>query len=68
LLHNFSTLGKTPRNFDFDPTGLHLVVANQETGNIVIFGIDPTTGRERQESGPQIKVSAPVCITFVADQ
>src|ERR1043165_4185753 len=39
-----STLGKTPRNFSIDPTGKYLLVANQETDNIVIFKRNMQTG------------------------
>jgi 6-phosphogluconolactonase len=68
LVNNFSTQGKTPRNFELDPGGSHLLVANQDTGNIVVFRIDPTTGRPAPISGPEIKVPAPVGITFVPDR
>lgn len=66
--HNFSTQGKTPRNFVLDPGGSHLLVANQDTGNIVVFRIDPATGREQLISGQEIKVPAPVCLAFVQEE
>ncbi len=68
LVHNFLTQGKTPRNFEFDPDASHLLVANQDTGNVVVFGIDPTTGRERLLAANEVKVPAPVCLTFVPEE
>lgn len=59
-----STLGKTPRNFNFDPSGNFLLVANQNSHNIVIFKRDPATGL-LQETGKQIEVGNPVCIKWI---
>ena len=35
-----SVNGETPRNFIIDPTGKFLLVANQDSNNIVVFKID----------------------------
>ena len=59
-----ATLGKTPRNFNFDPTGNYLLVANQESDNIVIFKIDKKTGL-LTDTGKQILVPNPVCIKWI---
>jgi len=59
-----STLGIKPRNFNFDPSGDFLLVANQETDNIVIFSIDHATGLLK-DTGKQISVPNPVCIVWV---
>ena len=59
-----STIGKTPRNFNFDPSGNFLLVANQETDNIVIFKINKTTGL-LTDTGKQISVPNPVCIKWI---
>jgi 6-phosphogluconolactonase len=37
--------GQQPRFFTLDPTGLWLLTANQQTGNIVVFKRDPASGR-----------------------
>ena len=58
-----STLGKSPRNFSIDPTGNFLVVANQETDNIVIFKRDKKTGLLK-DTGKRIDVGKPVCLVF----
>ena len=59
-----STLGKTPRNFMIDPSGNYLLVANQQSDNIVIFKIDPGTGL-LTETGNQIEVPNPVCLKMI---
>lgn len=59
-----STLGKTPRNFNFDPSGNFLLVANQNSDEIVIFKRDKGTGL-LTDSGKRIKVSKPVCLKWI---
>ncbi|MDD3997936.1 MAG: beta-propeller fold lactonase family protein, partial [Sphaerochaetaceae bacterium] len=39
-----STLGRVPRDFDFTPDGKFLVVANQESNNLIVFRVDGDTG------------------------
>jgi 6-phosphogluconolactonase len=65
LLGHQSTMGLTPRNFNFDPTGNFLLVANQQSDNIVIFSRDKNTGLLTY-TGKQIEVPNPVCIKWVA--
>ena len=64
LVGHQSTMGKTPRNFNFDPSGKLLLVANQETNNIVVFNVDPETGLLTY-TGKQIEVPNPVCIQWI---
>jgi 6-phosphogluconolactonase len=59
------TQGKAPRYFTIDPTGSRLLVANQNSGNIVIFQINPANGR-LTASGQTLEVASPVCLKFVA--
>lgn len=59
-----STLGKTPRNFNFDPSGNFLLAANQNSDNIVIFKRDKKTGL-LEDTGKRIEVGNPVCIKWV---
>ena len=59
-----STLGKTPRNFNFDPTGNFLLVANQQSDNIVIFKINKKTGM-LTDTGKHIEVGNPVCVKWI---
>jgi 6-phosphogluconolactonase len=44
LVGHQSTGGATPRNFGLDPAGGVLLVANQESNNVVSFRRDPTSG------------------------
>lgn len=58
------TLGVKPRNFNFDPTGQFLLVANQDSDEIVIFKRDTTTGL-LTDTGNRVKVGKPVCIQWI---
>ena len=60
---DFSTAGKTPRNFALDPTGNFLLAANQESNNIVVFRINRTTGA-LTPTDQVAQVPAPVDIVF----
>jgi 6-phosphogluconolactonase len=62
-----STKGKTPRNFAIDPTGAFLLAANEDSGNIVVFKIDPATGG-LTDTGQNVEVSSPVGIAFVTGE
>ncbi len=59
-----STLGKTPRNFNFDPSGNFLLAANQQSDEIVIFKINRKTGL-LTDTGKRINVPNPVCIKWI---
>lgn len=59
-----STLGKKPRNFNFDPTGNFLLVANQDSDEIVVFRRDLNTGL-LTDTGKRIAVPSPVCVQWV---
>ncbi len=61
-----STLGKGPRNFSIDPTGNFLLVANQNTDNIIIFKRNKTTGL-LTDTGKKIDVGNPVCLKWSAE-
>jgi 6-phosphogluconolactonase len=61
-----STMGKTPRNFNFDPSGNYLLAANQNSDNIVIFKRDKDTGL-LEDTGKRIEVGSPVCIKWIAE-
>jgi 6-phosphogluconolactonase len=58
-------LGEKPRNFNFDPSGKFLLVANQNSDNIVIFSVDQETGL-LTDTGKRINVPNPVCIKWVS--
>ncbi|HET9744928.1 MAG TPA: lactonase family protein [Chitinophagaceae bacterium] len=59
-----ATLGRTPRNFNFDPSGNFLLVANQNSDEIVIFKRNKQTGL-LADTGKRINVSKPVCLKWM---
>ncbi len=56
--------GDTPRNFALAPDGRWLLCANQETGNVVVFQVDPINGR-LSPTGRQVAIPKPMCVLFV---
>jgi 6-phosphogluconolactonase len=48
LIGNQSTGGAAPRSFNIDPSGNFMLVANQDSDNVVTFKIDRATGTLRQ--------------------
>jgi len=65
LADHASTLGKTPRNFNFDPGGNFLLVANQNSDQVVIFSVDKATGF-LSDTGKRIDVAKPVCLKWIS--
>ena len=61
LVGHVPTGGKTPRNFWVDPRGQFVVVANQDTDNLVVFRRDAKTGM-LTATGQELKIPAPVCV------
>lgn len=58
------TGGKTPRDFTISPEGKWLLVANQDSNNIVVFKIEPTTGvLEKQTTNNESK--SVVCLKWL---
>ncbi len=60
-----STLGIAPRNFSLDPSGNFLLVANQQSDNIIIFKRNKTTGL-LTDTGKKIEVGSPVCLKWIS--
>ncbi len=61
LVGHQSTLGKTPRNFYMDSKGEFILVANQDSDDIVFFLRDSETGLLK-ETGINLQVPSPVCL------
>jgi 6-phosphogluconolactonase len=59
-----STMGSGPRNFMIDRSGQFLLVANQNTNNIIVFRRDRQTGL-LQQTLQQIEVPNPVCLKML---
>jgi len=64
LIGHQPTLGKTPRNFSIDPTGNFLLVANQNSDEIVIFKRDTNSGM-LTDTGNRVMVGKPVCLKWI---
>jgi 6-phosphogluconolactonase len=64
LIGHQDVKGKTPRNFVIDPTGTYLLVANQDTDNVVTFRIDADTGK-LIDIGVETNIPTPVCLKFL---
>ncbi|CAN5192437.1 lactonase family protein [soil metagenome] len=60
-----SVFGRTPRNFVIDPTGNFLLVANQDTNEVIVFNRNLKTGL-LTPTGKRIEAEKPVCLKFVA--
>jgi 6-phosphogluconolactonase len=58
-----SSNGKVPRFFNIDPSGKFLIAANQGSGDLVTFRIDPSSGALTRV-GPGVSVPAPVSFIF----
>jgi 6-phosphogluconolactonase len=64
-IEHTSTQGRTPRNFALDPTGAYLFAANQDSNNVILFHVDPQSGR-LTPTGQAMEAGSPVCVVFVA--
>lgn len=64
LLEHQSSLGLAPRNFNFDPSGKYLLVANQNSNEVVIFERNLQTGLLK-DTGNRISVGKPVCLKWL---
>lgn len=62
-LENIPSEGKSPRNMAFDPTGRYLFVANQGSGNVVVFKADASAGH-LSPTGSRMDVSQAGGIVF----
>jgi 6-phosphogluconolactonase len=64
LIGHQSVKGKTPRSFIIDPTGKFLIVANQDSGNVVTFKINEETGM-LEDANIETRIPSPVCLKFL---
>ena len=53
--------GRTPRNFAIDPEGKYVLVGNQDSDNITVFGIGPDGELSKVRT---FETGSPVCIRF----
>lgn len=57
---------KTPRNFNIDPTGAWMLIANQDGHNVQVYKLDEKGLGQPTEA--IAKVGSPVCVKFVPVQ
>lgn len=62
-INYFSSKGLKPRNFTISKDGKWLLVANQDTDNVIVYKINPSNG-DLIDTGQQIIVSMPVCLVL----
>jgi len=53
-----------PRDFNIDPSGTFMLVGNQHGKSIVVFRIDPSSGK-MVETEHKLEISQPTCIVFL---
>jgi 6-phosphogluconolactonase len=58
-----SSGGNSPRNFTLSPGGRFVLVANQETNNVVIMKRNAATGK-LTSAGNELAIPKPVCVVF----
>jgi len=58
-----STEGDWPRNFTLDRTERWLLVANQRSNSVIVFGRDPTSGKLTL-TNQKTALPSPVCLRF----
>ena len=64
-MDNTPTQGAVPRNLVLDPTGKFLLAENSDTGTVVVFRIDQSSGK-LTPTGQTAEVPQPVSGRFVA--
>ncbi|CAF1056704.1 unnamed protein product [Rotaria sordida] len=64
LIQHMNVQGRTPRNFNISPDGKFLIVANQDSNNLVLFTIDQTTGK-LIPTGSTVSISKPTCVKYL---
>lgn len=54
--------GRDPRDFDIDPTGRWIIIANQTSDSLVTCEVDPTTGMPTGRRPRRFSEASPVCV------
>lgn len=62
-IQHISCGGNTPRHFAMDPAGKWIVVANQDSANLVVLECAGPNGK-LQATGRQYALDSPVCVAF----
>lgn len=62
-LEHVPTGGRIPRHFALDPSGHWMVVAHQESANLVVLARDPASGRLKGIDR-KYEINQPTCVVF----
>ncbi len=65
LIQNAAAGGRTPRNFNLDPSGRWMIVAHQDSHTVTVLAVDGASGRLRP-TGQSVAVGGAVCVRFLA--
>ncbi|RVT96459.1 lactonase family protein [Mucilaginibacter limnophilus] len=65
FLQRCSSNGKSPRNISISPTGKHLLVANEEGNNVVVYSLDDRSGKIGDVLTNTV-IEKPSCLKFVS--
>ena len=66
LIGHAPTRGSFPRHFTLDPDGTRMLVANQNSDNLIVLARDPETGLLSEENVVE-GIPSTVCLLFVGD-
>lgn len=64
FLKTQAALGEHPRNILIDPEGKYMMLANEKSGNVVVFDINPENG-DITPTGLKINVPAATCLQLL---
>lgn len=62
LVQHLPSGGHEPRDFDFDPTGRWLIVANQSSNKLSVHELDPATGFPSGRPAQDVFEGSPACV------
>jgi 6-phosphogluconolactonase len=63
-IQRMSSGGDRPWGFAIDSSGKWLLVANQRSGNVSVYGVDPVSGKIAS-TGESVAIPTPVSVAFV---
>lgn len=63
LIGDVDSGGQVPRNFALSPDGEWMIVANQDSHNVLTYRMNKLTGTP-QPTGVEVRVGSPVCVCF----
>jgi 6-phosphogluconolactonase len=65
-IQRISSQGKTPWSFGIDRTGHWMLVTNEASNSVTVFGIDPDTG-QLNATNESLSIPKPVTVTFYSN-